>query len=55
LRSDKGYPRDPHALLDLATLPNVVLRHPRTMNALEDAAAEVERVLFDSGARLYAR
>ena len=39
VRSDKGYPRDPRALLELAALPSVVLRRPRSMDGL---AASVE-------------
>ena len=50
LQGEKGYPRDPRALLELAALPNVVLTRPRAMNALDDALAEVERVLAEAGA-----
>ena len=46
LRSEKGYPRNPQALLDLALLPTVVLSRPRAMSRLDGAVAEVERLLF---------
>jgi hypothetical protein len=48
LRSDKGYPRDPRALLDLAALPTLVLRHPRSMSGL-DASVELMQLLLSAG------
>ena len=45
LRSDKGYPRHPEALLDLATLPTVVLKRPQSMRGLDASVAHVERLL----------
>jgi len=53
LRSEKGYPRSPQALLDLASVPTVVLSRPRAMSQLDGAVAQVERLLFESG-RAYA-
>ena len=49
LRSDKGYPRDPRALLDLAALPTLVLRRPRSMNGL-DASVELMQLLLSTSA-----
>ena len=49
LRSDKGYPRNPRALLDLAALPTLVLSRPRSMNGL-DASVELMRLLLSSSA-----
>lgn len=43
LRSDKGYPRDPRVLLDLATLPTAVLKRPKSKDSLEATVAEVVR------------
>ena len=55
LRTEKGYPRNPQALLDLAMLPTVVLSRPRVMSGLDDAVAQVERLLFESeSGRAYA-
>jgi len=48
LRNDRGYPRDPRALLDLAALPNVLLKRPRSMSRLDAATAEVERLVSES-------
>jgi energy-coupling factor transporter ATP-binding protein EcfA2 len=47
LRSDNGYPRDPRLLLDLATLPTLLLKRPRSMHRLDAAGAEVVRLLSD--------
>ena len=47
LRSDRGYPRDPRALLDLAALPNLALSRPRSMSAL-DASVELMQLLLSS-------
>lgn len=49
LRSDRGYPRDPRALLDLAALPTLVLRRPRSMSVL-DASVELMQSLLSHGA-----
>jgi hypothetical protein len=50
VRSNKGYPRDPHVLLELATLPTLVLKRPRSMSRLDAGAAEMERLLSQSEA-----
>jgi hypothetical protein len=50
VRSEKGWPRDPRALLDLATLPTLCLRRPRTMHGLDRSIALVQRLLLDPGA-----
>ncbi len=50
LRSDKGYPSGPRALLDLAALPNLLLKRPRSMSRLDGAVAHVERLLSETGA-----
>jgi hypothetical protein len=55
LRSDKGYPRDPQALLDLATLPTLLLKRPRSLDRMDAAVAQVERLLSESGGRAAAR
>jgi hypothetical protein len=47
LRSDKGYPRDPRALLELATLPSLVLRRPRLTSQLTAAVTHVERTVLE--------
>jgi len=47
LRSEKGYPRNPRALLDLATLPTLLLRRPRSASGLADAVAHLERTLIE--------
>ena len=49
LRSDKGYPRNPRALLDLAALPTLVLSRPRSMNGL-DASVELMQLLLSNSA-----
>jgi hypothetical protein len=49
LRSDKGYPRDPRALLDLAALPTLVLRRPRSLTALDNAVELMQVLLSESG------
>jgi hypothetical protein len=48
LRSDKGYPRDPRVLLDLATLPTVLLKRPKSKDSLDAAALQVVRLLSES-------
>ena len=50
LRGEKGYPRDPRALLDLAALPNLRLMRPRSMRRLDTATDQVVRLLSESGA-----
>ena len=50
LRSDKGYPRSPHAPLDLGQLPTMLLKRPRSMRGLDSSAAHLERLLLQSGA-----
>lgn len=52
LRSEKGYPRDPRVLLDLATLPTMVLRRPRSAGGMQAAAAQVERLLLETSGAL---
>ena len=47
LRSDKGYPRNPRTLLDLAALPAMLLRRPRSTRSFDASVAELERVLFE--------
>jgi hypothetical protein len=47
LRSEKGYPRDPRVLLELATLPSLVLRRPRLTSQLTAAVALVERMVVE--------
>jgi hypothetical protein len=51
LRSDKGYPRRPRALLNLAMLPTLVLKRPRLINKLDTTVAQVERLLSESRVR----
>jgi hypothetical protein len=50
LRSEKGYPRDPGNLLDLAALPTLLLRRPRSFDALDDCVAQIHHLLFGSRA-----
>jgi len=50
LQSEKGYPRDPRALLDLARLPNVLVRRPRSMSGVDATAAQVEVLLRETSA-----
>jgi energy-coupling factor transporter ATP-binding protein EcfA2 len=45
LRSDKGYPRSPHAPLHFAMLPTVLLKRPRSMRGLDASVAYVERLV----------
>jgi hypothetical protein len=47
LRSEQGYPRDPRALLELATLPSLVLRRPRSTRQLTAAVAQVEQTVLE--------
>lgn len=49
VRSEKGYPRRPDAVLDLATLPTVTLRRPRSMSGFDASIAQVERLLSGTG------
>jgi hypothetical protein len=46
VRSDKGYPRRPRVLLDLATLPTLLFRRPRSMARLDAAVAQMERLML---------
>jgi hypothetical protein len=46
-RSENGYPRDPRTLLDLAALPTVCLRRPRSIEGLNASVALTQRLLFD--------
>jgi hypothetical protein len=50
LRSDKGYPRRPRSLLDLAALPNLLLERPKSMSTLDPGVKQVERLISESGA-----
>ncbi len=50
LQSDKGYPRSPHAPLDFAMLPAVVLKRPRSMRGLDASVAQMERLLSEPAA-----
>jgi hypothetical protein len=47
LRGDKGYPRDPRTLLDLAALPTLLLRRPRSAKGSDAAVDLVQRLLLD--------
>jgi hypothetical protein len=49
LRGDHGYPRDPRVLLDLAELPTLLLRRPKSRSGLDAAVAEIGGLLFESG------
>jgi len=49
LRSEKGYPRDPRALLELAALPSLALRRPWSMGEL-DASVELMQLLLSGTA-----
>ena len=51
LRGDNGYPRRPSGLLDLAILPTLLLRRPRSMNGLDASVAQVEWLLSEACAR----
>jgi hypothetical protein len=55
LRSEKGYPRDPRVLLDLATLPTLLLRRPRSKSGSVAAVAHLERLLVEPACRLRRR
>jgi len=50
LRREKGYPRDPRKLMDLAALPAVRLRRPRSANGLDASTALVQDLLRDQPA-----
>jgi hypothetical protein len=52
VRSEKGYPRDPRKLMDLAALPTICLRRPRTARGLAESVALVQGVLRDQPAAL---
>ena len=51
LRSEKGYPRRPQALLNLAMLPTLLLKRPRSIDKLDAAVAQVECLLSESRGR----
>lgn len=48
LRSDRGYPRNPQALLDLAALPTLVLRRARAISVLDECVELLQRLLSHS-------
>jgi hypothetical protein len=50
VRSEKGYPRDPRKLMDLAALPTLRLRRPRSPEGL-DASVMLVRHLLGLGLR----
>ena len=47
VRGENGYPRDPRTLLDLAALPTMCLRRPRSIDGLHASVAVTQRLLFD--------
>lgn len=47
LRSDKGYPRDPRKLMDLAVLPTLCLRRPRSAGGLDASVTLIQRLLAE--------
>jgi hypothetical protein len=47
VRSEKGYPRDPRCLLDLAALPTLRLRRARETGAMPASVALIQRLLED--------
>jgi hypothetical protein len=49
VRGEKGYPRDPRILLDLAALPTLCLRRPRLMSGFRASVELVQRLLRDPG------
>ena len=51
VRSEKAFPRDPRCLLDLAALPTMLLKRPRSMRDLDASAARVVRLLSESEGR----
>jgi hypothetical protein len=48
VRADKGYPSDPRALFDLAALPTLCLKRPRSMTGLHASVELVKGLLEDS-------
>jgi hypothetical protein len=51
VRSEKGWPRDPGALLELAALPTFRLTRPRSISGLHASVAVVRSLLLDGAAR----
>jgi hypothetical protein len=51
VRSEKGWPRDPRALLELAALPTLRLRRPRSMSAFDDSVSVARSFVLDSTSR----
>ena len=49
LRADKGWPRNPARLLDLAALPSLHLRRPKSSSGLKASIELVQRLLSNSG------
>ena len=47
VQGEKGYPREPGALLDLAALPALCLRRPRSMSGLRAAVELVRHLLLE--------
>lgn len=48
MRAEKGYPRDPRSLLDLAALPTLLLKRPRSVSRMDAAVGQVARLLANS-------
>jgi energy-coupling factor transporter ATP-binding protein EcfA2 len=48
VRSENGYPRDPRSVLELAALPTLLLRRPRSMSRLDAGVEQVERLVSES-------
>lgn len=51
VRSENGWPRDPRALLELAALPTLCLRRPRSMKGLDASVALMRSLLLDGAPR----
>ena len=47
VRSEKGWPRDPRALLELAALPTMCLSRPRSMAAFDASVSVMRSFLLD--------
>jgi hypothetical protein len=52
VQSEKGYPRDPRSLLNLAALPTLVLRRPRSMSGLDRAVALIQDAIGEEAGLL---
>jgi hypothetical protein len=50
LRGEQGYPRDPRKLLDLAALPTLRLRRPRSASGLDASVTLMQRLLLEHSA-----